>query len=101
MAPPFEELLASTDVTFRQAVVHTVDHHDHAAHTPGGTVTLEGGEQIEYDWLVLALGAKSNFGQVEGVTEHAMPFAVCARGSLHTRRHTALPEMGCPKRGVC
>lgn len=79
MAPPFAELLAGTDVVFKQAVVRTVDHHETGHETPGGTVMLESGEQLEYDWLVLALGAQTKFGDVQGVTEHAMPFAVRAR----------------------
>jgi len=82
VAPPFADLLAGTEVVFKQAVVRTVDHHETGHETPGGTVMLEGGEQLEYDWLVLALGAQTRFGDVQGVKEHAMPFAVRANNWL-------------------
>ncbi len=40
----------------------------------GGRVLLSGGEVIEYDWLVVALGAESDPKGVPGVREHAVKF---------------------------
>jgi hypothetical protein len=40
----------------------------------GGTVLLESGFKIEYDWLVLALGAESKLDVVPGAMELAFPF---------------------------
>ena len=41
----------------------------------GGTVMLEGGEEVAYDWLVLALGAETNMALGEGAKEHAIGFS--------------------------
>lgn len=41
----------------------------------GGTVLLEGGAEVPYDWLVLALGAETNTAMAEGAREHAIAFA--------------------------
>lgn len=35
---------------------------------------LSSGVAVEYDWLVLALGADSVFFGIEGVKEHCVPF---------------------------
>lgn len=40
----------------------------------GGTVILDDGSSVEYDWLVLALGAETNTRNVPGVKELALPF---------------------------
>lgn len=40
----------------------------------GGTVTLTGGQQLEYDWLVLALGSSTSFFGIPGVKDLALPF---------------------------
>ena len=40
----------------------------------GGRVVLSSGVAVEYDWLVLALGADSVFFGIEGVKEHCVPF---------------------------
>ena len=39
-----------------------------------GRVVLAGGGEVEYDWLVLALGADSALTAVPGAREHALPF---------------------------
>lgn len=41
----------------------------------GGTVRLVGGNELEYDWLVLALGADTVTYGVPGVRENCLPFA--------------------------
>lgn len=37
-------------------------------------MVLSSGVAVEYDWLVLALGADSVFFGIEGVKEHCIPF---------------------------
>ena len=37
-------------------------------------MVLSSGVAVEYDWLVLALGADSVFFGIEGVKEHCVPF---------------------------
>ena len=40
----------------------------------GGTVHLSDGGEILFDWLVIAIGAKTNFYGIPGVMEYATPF---------------------------
>lgn len=40
----------------------------------GGTITLVDGQQLQYDWLVLALGSSTSFFGIPGVKELALPF---------------------------
>jgi len=44
--------------------------HAHA----GGYITLKDGQTLEYDWLVLALGAETASFGIPGVRELALPF---------------------------
>ncbi|KAH0973852.1 hypothetical protein GBA52_015751 [Prunus armeniaca] len=41
----------------------------------GGSVLLESGLLVEYDWLVLALGAEAKLDVVPGAIEFALPFS--------------------------
>ncbi|KAJ9558734.1 hypothetical protein OSB04_013348 [Centaurea solstitialis] len=41
----------------------------------GGTVQLESGLVIEYDWLVLSLGAEPKLDIIPGAIEYALPFS--------------------------
>lgn len=41
----------------------------------GGCVMLDDGSSIEYDWLVLALGAEPNTRNVPGVKDYTIPFS--------------------------
>eukprot|EP00898_Chlorokybus_atmophyticus_P005823 jgi/Chlat1/6241/Chrsp44S05768 len=69
VAPRFNDLLASTGVKFVQATVKSV--------RPGagaGTVQLDNGQELPYDWLVLALGAKAKLSICPGAKEYACPF---------------------------
>jgi NADH dehydrogenase len=54
------------NVTFRMATVSGVD-------VAGRTIHLEGGNQITYDYLVLAGGATVNYFNTPGAVEHAFP----------------------------
>lgn len=80
IAPRFSDLLANTGVQFFQDRVKTLHPSDHlgmngpGSSVPGGTVLLESGFLIEYDWLVLALGAEPKLDFVPGAMEFAFPF---------------------------
>jgi len=41
----------------------------------GGLITLADGQTVEYDWLVLALGAETTTFNIPGVKELALPFS--------------------------
>ncbi|KAK6925446.1 FAD/NAD(P)-binding domain [Dillenia turbinata] len=81
IAPRFLDLLANTSVQFykdRVKLLQPVDHlgvHGPANSACGGTVHLESGLRIEYDWLVLALGAEAKLDVVPGAAEFALPFS--------------------------
>ncbi|KAL4021194.1 hypothetical protein IC575_019985 [Cucumis melo] len=81
VAPRFSDLLANTSIQFIQDKVKLVDPCDHYdANNPknpscSGTVYLESGLHIEYDWLVLALGAEAKLDLVPGAAEYALPFS--------------------------
>jgi demethylphylloquinone reductase len=67
IAPPFVELLANTGVRFCQGTVAKVDVEQHLVH-------LQGGSDISYDRLVLALGGETPMDLVPGAASYAHPF---------------------------
>ena len=83
VAPTFAQLLAPYPVRFVQARAASVTlaggGPSHAtADAPGGgggSVLLEGGGEVEWDYLVVALGAEPDARGVPGVRERARPFA--------------------------
>ncbi|CAL5046757.1 unnamed protein product [Urochloa decumbens] len=79
IAPSFTELLKNTSVQFVRDSVKLLRPSDHFRREPGesctgGVVYLESGTVIEYDWLVLALGAEAKIDVVPGSAEYALPF---------------------------
>ncbi|AED91343.1 NAD(P)H dehydrogenase C1 [Arabidopsis thaliana] len=80
IAPRFSDLLTNTGIQFLRDRVKTLLPCDHLGvngseiSVTGGTVLLESGFKIEYDWLVLALGAESKLDVVPGAMELAFPF---------------------------
>jgi NADH:quinone reductase (non-electrogenic) len=54
------------NVTFRMATVTGID-------VPGHKIQLNEGNQISYDYLVLAAGATVNYFNTPGAAEHALP----------------------------
>lgn len=86
VAPLFSELLAPYPTTFIQGRATAVEERGPAAaaaaagpataapNGAAGVVTLDNGERIEYDWLLLSLGADIDPKGVPGVQEHAIPF---------------------------
>ncbi|GER30210.1 NAD(P)H dehydrogenase C1 [Striga asiatica] len=80
IAPRFSDLLSSTGVQFLKDNVQSLLPFDQygmdgdALTHSAGVVHLESGLLIEYDWLVLALGAEAKLDVVPGATEYALPF---------------------------
>ncbi|KAL0381356.1 UNVERIFIED_CONTAM: Alternative NAD(P)H-ubiquinone oxidoreductase C1, chloroplastic/mitochondrial [Sesamum angustifolium] len=81
VAPRFSDLLSNTDVQFFKDRVQSLHPSDHfqmdgaAVSHSAGIVHLESGLLIEYDWLVLALGAEAKLDVVPGAMEYALPFS--------------------------
>lgn len=67
VAPPYEELLAGTDIRFRQTTVSGID-------LDAQQVQLQTGETLTYDRLVLAMGGEPPLELVAGAEEFAIPF---------------------------
>jgi len=91
VAPSFAQLLAPYDVRFVRARVAAVEESGgasaeaqqrerHQAWRAGepraaaGRVVLDSGDVVEYDYLVVALGAEADARGVPGVRERAVPF---------------------------
>ncbi|XP_040381057.1 alternative NAD(P)H-ubiquinone oxidoreductase C1, chloroplastic/mitochondrial isoform X2 [Oryza brachyantha] len=79
IAPSFMELLKNTSVQFVKDSVKLLRPSDHFRRESGGSCTggvvhLESGTVVEYDWLVLALGAEAKIDVVPGSAEYAIPF---------------------------
>ena len=64
--PVRETLHGHPNATFHKAVVGSID-------LAGKRVVVDGMEPLEYDYLVLALGAVVSFHGVPGAAEHALP----------------------------
>ncbi|CAL5214626.1 unnamed protein product [Lathyrus oleraceus] len=96
IAPRFSDLLANTGVQFLKDRVKVLKPSDHLgvngsnASTRGGTVHLESGLHIEYDWLVLALGAEAKLEVVPGAVEFAIPFSTLEDARKVNNRLTIL-----------
>lgn len=82
IAPLFTELLKNTSVQFVKDRVKSLRASDHLNHLQmkesgrpcAGTVHLESGIIVEYDWLVLAVGAEAKVDVVPGSAEYSIPF---------------------------
>ncbi|XP_058731092.1 alternative NAD(P)H-ubiquinone oxidoreductase C1, chloroplastic/mitochondrial-like [Vicia villosa] len=96
IAPRFSDLLANTGVQFLKDRVKVLQPSDHLrangsnASTRGGTVHLESGLHIEYDWLVLALGSEAKLEVVPGAVEFAIPFSTLEDARKVNNRLTIL-----------
>lgn len=93
VAPSYAQLLAPYPVTFVQGRVAAVRPEDTTADggsEGGGTVVLDSGEGLPYDWLVLALGAETNTFGIPGVKEYALPFSTYDDASRVVSRLDAL-----------
>lgn len=67
IAPPFSELLANTQVQFRQDTVQAIDLTQQQ-------IALHSGETLNFDRLILALGGETPLDIVPGAADHALPF---------------------------
>eukprot|EP00252_Welwitschia_mirabilis_P007825 TRINITY_DN19544_c0_g1_i1.p1 TRINITY_DN19544_c0_g1~~TRINITY_DN19544_c0_g1_i1.p1 ORF type:complete len:549 (+),score=102.72 TRINITY_DN19544_c0_g1_i1:175-1821(+) len=81
IAPYFRDLLSNTSVQHLKDKVNAIypsnisGYHRLSASRNAGTVLLESGLHVEYDWLVLGLGAVSKLDTVPGASEFALPFS--------------------------
>ncbi|KAL3693246.1 hypothetical protein R1sor_006897 [Riccia sorocarpa] len=99
IAPTFAELLANTKVHFLKDSVKAVSAPGQsrgngslasAGDNAVGTVVLESGTRVDYDWLVLALGSESKLDFVPGAPENALPFVTLEDALEVERRLTEL-----------
>jgi len=84
IAPTFKDLLSNTSIQFCQDTVRSIQPCNAVNGQPalattdrdsGGTVYLSSGTQVDYDWLVLALGSEPRLNIVPGASESAIPFS--------------------------
>ena len=76
VCPSFEDLLRPTDVRFKNAAVVDVRPNDEERRGPtsrGGVVVLDDDSELEYDYLVVGVGAAVGDGGVPGAAERAVP----------------------------
>lgn len=71
IAPPFSEILESTDIRFCQGNVSAIDLEERQVH-------LQESAGIPYDRLILALGGESPLDIVPGASSYAFPFRTLA-----------------------
>ena len=67
IAPSYQKLLRKTKINFCQQRVQEVDLNNRR-------FTLENGEELTYDYLVLAVGCKTRWSGVLGAKNHALTF---------------------------
>lgn len=67
VAPPYSELLASTDIRFMQSAIDSLNQSEQR-------VNLATGESLAYDRLVLAVGGETPMDMVPGAAEYALAF---------------------------
>ncbi|XP_057791567.1 alternative NAD(P)H-ubiquinone oxidoreductase C1, chloroplastic/mitochondrial [Salvia miltiorrhiza] len=96
IAPRFSDLLSNTTVQFFKDKVQALHPSDQlgmdaaALSQSAGTVHLESGLLIEYDWLVLALGSDAKLDVVPGAMEYALPFSTLEDARRVNEKLTAL-----------
>lgn len=64
---PFTNLLKKKDTQIINQAVSEVNYQTKS-------VTLANGEQVEFDYLVIALGCNTNYFGIKGLEEHSLPF---------------------------
>lgn len=67
IAPTYSSLIAGTNIAWQQTRAEAVDLHRQ-------TVTITGGKDISYDYLVLATGADNRPVDIPGVDQHSLTF---------------------------
>jgi len=102
VAPSYSSLLKGTSVKFLQGRVASIEPSPVEEGTigVGGKWSSGGGKvildesNVEYDWLVLALGAEIKLDQVPGVKELALPFATLEDAKRVDLRLSELERLG-------
>lgn len=74
VAPRYRDLMADLNRMHPECPVHFRQGEVQSIETEARRVTLQSGETIEYDCLVLALGGDTPLHIVPGAAEHAYPF---------------------------
>ncbi len=90
VAPYYKDLLANTNIHFRQATVDKIDLDQRQVH-------LEMGETLTYDRLVLAVGGETPMDMVPGAADHGIPFRTVADASRVGDRLRALESSSIDK----
>lgn len=85
IAPPYTELLANTGIRFHQAEVAGID-------IEAKRVQLHNAPELNYDYLVLAMGGETPMELVPGIAEHAIPFRTLADAYRLEERLRSLEE---------
>jgi demethylphylloquinone reductase len=67
IAPLYTELLKGTQIKFQQGAASKID-------PAAKTLTLETGESLNYDRLVIAVGGETPLNTIPGASAHAIPF---------------------------
>ncbi|HEY9647875.1 MAG TPA: FAD-dependent oxidoreductase, partial [Chroococcidiopsis sp.] len=86
IAPSYGKLLGATAVQVRRALVQGVD-------LDRRLVSLDSGETLDYDYLVLAVGSRNRLA-VDGAASHAQPFRSLADAELLNERLWELEASG-------
>ena len=76
VCPSFEDLLRPTEIRFKNAAVVDVRPNDEDKRGPmsrGGVVVLDDDSTLEYDYLVVGVGAAVGDSGVPGAAERAVP----------------------------
>ena len=71
IAPSYQKLLATTKINFCQSQIQSIN-------LDNKQVTLAEGEQLSYDYLVLAVGTQTRFANIPGVVDHTLSFRTIA-----------------------
>jgi demethylphylloquinone reductase len=90
VAPYYKDLLAHSNIHFRQATVDKIDLDQRQVH-------LEMGETLTYDRLVLAVGGETPMDMVPGAADHGIPFRTVADASRVGDRLLALESSSIDK----
>lgn len=101
IAPTYSSLIAGTNIAWQQTRAEAVDLHRQ-------TVTVTGGKDISYDYLVLATGADSRPVNIPGVDQHTLTFrsledalVLKARLSQLVQAQTIQTQQGSSRTPIC
>ena len=98
IAPSYQKLLANTNIQFCQQKIQGVNLQTRQ-------VKLEGGYQLAYDYLVLAVGGQTWLANVPGVDTYALSFRTladveCLQEKLRVTAQAAYQQAACAARNI-